>query len=76
MGLSTSRIVRQIPGEDKYYLTWCYSGTNDDHRVFNLVFDSDGNVLVDWHIAYNYDSEIPEDLREIDGVTDEEGNLS
>jgi hypothetical protein len=75
MGLSTSRIVRQIPGEDKYYLTWCYSGPHDDHRVFNLVFDSDGNVLVDWHIAYNYDGEISEDLREIDGVTDDNGNL-
>jgi hypothetical protein len=75
MGITPARIVRRIPGEDKYYLTWCYSGPHDDHRIFNLVFDSDGNVLVDWHIAYNYDGEDPEDLYKIDGVTDALGNL-
>ena len=75
MGCSTSRIVSRVPGEDQYYLTWCYNGPDVIHRIFNLVFDSDGNILVDWHIAYNYDYEEPEDLKYIDGVTDDSGNL-
>ena len=37
--------------------------------------DGDGNVLVDWHTAYDYSDEDPEDVKAIDGVVDEMGNL-
>mgnify|MGYP006987899267 FL=1 len=37
--------------------------------------DSDGNVLVDWQIAYDYSDEDPENVRFIEGVVDESGNL-
>ncbi|MEA3265813.1 MAG: hypothetical protein U9P42_02560, partial [Candidatus Fermentibacteria bacterium] len=73
MGMGTSFIVRPLPGSDEFYL--CWTDGYLEHRVFNLVFDSDGNVIVDWHIAYDYSDEDPEDVKYIDGVVDEEGNL-
>ncbi|MCK5036228.1 MAG: hypothetical protein KAS73_10075 [Candidatus Sabulitectum sp.] len=73
MSPGPSFIVRLIPGSDEFYL--CWTDGYLEHRVFNLVFDSDGNVIVDWHIAYDYSDEDPEDIKHIDGVVDEEGNL-
>ncbi|MCD4707638.1 MAG: hypothetical protein K8S62_07850 [Candidatus Sabulitectum sp.] len=73
MAPSKDFIVRQIPGSDQFYL--CWTDGYLEHRVFNLVFDSEGNVIVDWHIAYDYIDEDPEDVKNIDGVVDEEGNL-
>ncbi len=70
---SNSFIVRQLPGSNEFYL--CWTDGYLEHRVFNLVFDSDGNIVVDWHIAYDYSDEDPEDVKNIDGVVDEEGNL-
>jgi len=37
--------------------------------------DSDGNVLVDWQVAYDYSDEDPEDVKAIDGIVDDAGNL-
>lgn len=73
MAPSTSFIVRPLSGSDEFYL--CWTDGYLEHRVFNLVFDSDGNIVVDWHIAYDYSDEDPEDVRFIDGVVDDQGNL-
>lgn len=73
MYVSVSFILRQLPGTDEYYLSWTDSALDD--QVLCLLMDSDGNVLVDWHIAYDYSMEKPEDVNYIDGVTDNTGNL-
>ena len=75
MSYSIFRTLNKVPCKDEYFLTWTHNWGGGIHRVYNLVFDSEGNVLVDWHIAYNYDDEDPEDLYQIDGVMDEAGNL-
>jgi hypothetical protein len=66
-------ILEPLPVLDQFYL--CWSMGYDNNKIFNLVFDSDGDIIVDWHIAYDYSDEDPEDTRFIDGVTDEQGNL-
>ena len=73
MNVSTYFILRNLPGTDQYYLCW----TDGFYRkkIFNLLMDSNGNVLVDWHLAYDYSMEEPEDVKAIDGVVDETGNL-
>lgn len=73
MHVSTSYILRHLPGTEEYYLCW----TDGFYRrkIFNLLMDGDGNVLVDWHIAYDYSNEDPEDLGFINGIVDDEGNL-
>ncbi|MCD4708991.1 MAG: hypothetical protein K8S62_14770 [Candidatus Sabulitectum sp.] len=75
MAASTDFIVRKIPDENQYYLTWRYGTAPAVWRIFSFVFDSEGNTLTDWYIAYDYIDEDPEDIRNIDGVVDEEGNL-
>ena len=73
MAPSKSFIVRPLPGSDEFYL--CWTDGYLEHRVFNLVFNSDGDIIVDWHVAYDYSDEDPEDVSHIDGVVDEQGNL-
>ncbi len=73
MCISTSFILRNLPGTDQYYLCW----TDGFYRrkIFNLLMDGEGNVLVDWQVAYDYSDEDPEDLGFIDGIVDDVGNL-
>ncbi len=73
MDVSPSFILRRLPGTEEYYL--CWTDGYLEHKVFNLLMDGDGNVLVDWHTAYDYSDEDPEDVKAIDGVVDEMGNL-
>ena len=73
MCISTSFILRLLPGTDEYYL--CWTDGYLEHKVFNLLMDGAGNVLVDWHTAYDYSDEDPEDLGFIDGIVDDAGNL-
>ena len=73
MHVSGSFILRLLPGTEEYYL--CWTDGYWEHKIFNLVMDSDGNVLVDWHTAYDYSDEVPEDLGFIDGIVDDAGNL-
>ena len=40
-----------------------------------LVFDSNGNIVHTWQLAYDYSDEDPEDIQHMNGVTDDEGNL-
>ncbi len=73
MHVSGSFILRLLPGRDEYYL--CWTDGYWEHKIFNLLMDGDGNVLVDWSIAYDYSDEDPEDLGFIDGIVDDAGNL-
>lgn len=73
MDTSDDFIVEALPITDQFYL--CWSTGNGTNKIFNLVFDSEGNILVDWHVAYDYSDEDPEDTENIDGVSDDEGNL-
>ncbi len=74
MGLSTEFILRSLPGTDQYYLAWKDCGGVED-RIMFLLMNDNGDVLVDWAIAYDYADEDPENLPDIDGVVDSEGNL-
>jgi len=73
MYISTSFILRLLPGTDEYYLCWTDSALDD--QILYLLMNSDGNVLVDWQMAYDYSDEDPEDLGFIDGIVDDAGNL-
>ncbi|MCK5134058.1 MAG: hypothetical protein KAR40_18150 [Candidatus Sabulitectum sp.] len=73
MNTSDYFIVEPLAVPDQYYL--CWSSGYDINKIFNLVFDSDGNIIVDWHVAYDYSDEDPEDTKHIDGISDSEGNL-
>ena len=75
MAISTSFILRALPGSEVFYLCWTIGQNYGMNKVFNLVMDEDGNVLVDWHIGYDYSDEDPEDIDNIDGVVDAYGNL-
>ncbi|MCK5115897.1 MAG: hypothetical protein KAR44_04810 [Candidatus Aegiribacteria sp.] len=73
MVTSTHFILRNLPGADQYYLCWANGGSLQ--KIFYLLIDGDGNVLLDWQLAYDYSDEDPEDLKYIDGVVDDAGNL-
>jgi len=73
MDVSNSFILRPLPGSTEFYLCWSKAANID--QIYNLVMDEDGNILVDWHIAYDYSDEDPEDVLELHGVVDDEGNL-
>lgn len=73
MGVSGSFILRPLPGSEEFYL--CWTNGYSRNKVFNLLMDLDGNILVDWHTVYDYSDEDPEDVKAIDGVVDDDGNL-
>jgi len=73
MYISVSFILLHLPGTDEYYLCWTDSALDD--QILYLLMDSDGNVLVDWQVAYDYSDEDPEDVKAIDGIVDDAGNL-
>ena len=73
MDVSPSFILRPLPGSEEFYL--CWTDGYFEHKIFNLLIDGDGNVIVDWQVAYDYSDEDPEDVKAIDGVVDETGNL-
>ena len=68
-----TRILVPLPGSEAFYLLW-QNSMNVKH-LLNMIIDSNGDVLVDWHIAYDYTDENPQMLGALDGVVDEEGNL-
>ena len=73
MYISPHFIFEPLPGSDQFYLCWI---NGDLHKkIWYMVIDDDGNVLKDWEAAYDYSDEDPEDLRGLDGVVDDEGNL-
>lgn len=73
MDTSKSFVVGPILDTDHFYL--CWTDGYYENKIYNMVFDSDGEVVLDWHIAYDYTDEDPEDLDEMDGAVDDAGNL-
>jgi len=73
MKVSPDFILRPLPGSEEFYLCWRNSGAA--LQIWNMVIDSSGNIVVDWHMAYDYSDEDPEMLKDLDGAVDEEGNL-
>jgi len=73
MYISTHFILRRLPGSNQYYLCWTDSAIDD--QILYMLIDGDGDVLRDWQVAYDYSDEDPEDVKAIDGVVDETGNL-
>ncbi len=73
MDTSNDMVVEPLPVPDEFYLCWLNS--YDINKIFILVFDSSGEILIDWYLAYNYTDEDPEDLCEMDGAVDSTGNL-
>jgi len=74
MKVSPDFILRPLPGSEEFYLCWV-DGYGSALRIWNMVIDSFGNVVVNRHIAYDYSDEDPEMLKDMDGAVDEEGNL-
>ncbi len=69
----TSPIVVPTNSPNEFHLCWI--GQTVENKIFHLVFDSDGNIIHEWQLAYDYSDEDPEDLLYIDGVSDSNGNL-
>jgi len=73
LGISVDFSVEQIPGQDLYYLVWTDDG--QACQIVYLLMNGNGDVLVDWALAYDYSDEDPENLPHISGCTDSNGNL-
>ena len=73
MVVSTMMDLLPFPGNEKFYLIWVDGAAND--IVWYIVMDNDGNLLVETTAAYDHGDEDPEDVLNIDGVVDSEGNL-
>jgi hypothetical protein len=73
MYVSNSFILRPLPGSTEFYLCWTDSAQDD--QVLFLLMDENGNVLIDWQVAYDYSDEDPEQVQEVHGIVDDQGNL-
>ncbi len=71
--VSPSFVLRALPGNQEFYLAWCEG--YDINKIYFLIFDSNGDIINDWSVAYDYSDEEPEDILNIDGVVDNEGSL-
>jgi len=71
--VSPSFILRPLPGSEEFYLCWVNAGAA--LQIWYMVIDASGNVLKDWTVAYDHSDEDPEQIKGLDGVVDEEGNL-
>ena len=61
------------PVEGQFHICWI--GYAAEHKIFHQVSDSDGIVVHNWQLAYDYSDEDPEDLQYMDGISDDQGNL-
>ncbi len=73
MYVSLEFVLSNIPGTDLFYLVWTDNG--QDNQILFLLMNGNGDVIVDWAIAYDYADEDPEGLPFISGEADAEGNL-
>ncbi|MFO8183790.1 MAG: hypothetical protein R6U39_06400, partial [Candidatus Aegiribacteria sp.] len=73
MHITVHFILRRLPETNQYYLCWTDYGTDD--QILYMLIDGDGDVLRDWQVAYDYSDEEPEDVKYIDGIVDDAGNL-
>jgi len=62
-----------IPGGEQFYMIWI-AGSN--YKMLDYaVIDAAGDFVVEPVIAYDHRDEDPEQLKNLDGVVDSEGNL-
>ncbi len=73
MLVSTMMDLLPFPGNEKFYLVWVDSYYNE--ILWYIVMNNDGNLLVEPTAAYDHGDEDPEQLANVDGVVDSEGNL-
>ena len=73
MLVSTMMDLLPFPGNEKFYLVWVDSYYNE--ILWYIVMNNDGTLLVDPTVAYDHGDEDPEQLANVDGVVDSEGNL-
>ncbi|MCD4848808.1 MAG: hypothetical protein K8R76_11545, partial [Candidatus Aegiribacteria sp.] len=73
MVVSTMMDLLPFPDNEKFYLVWIDGAAND--IVWYIVMDNDGSLIVETTAAYDHSDEDPEDVLNIDGVVDSEGNL-
>jgi hypothetical protein len=73
MLVSKDMVLLPFPDHEKLYLVWVDSYYND--ILWYIVMDNDGSLLVEPTAAYDHGDEDPEQLANVDGVVDSEGNL-
>lgn len=61
------------PGNELFYLVWADYFTAK--KLWFTAFDAEGNLLMQPYMAYDYEDEDPQDVRNPEGVVDSEGNL-
>jgi hypothetical protein len=73
MVVSTMMDLLPFPGNEEFYLVWVDGGWQK--ILWYIVMDNDGSLLVEPTAAYDHGDEDPEQLANVDGVVDSEGNL-
>jgi hypothetical protein len=73
MYVTSTFTFNPLPGNEEFYLCWIDGNTYE--VIWFMLIDDEGNVLKDWEAAYDYTDEDPEQLLDLDGVVDDEGNL-
>ncbi len=73
MAVSKDMVLLPFPDHDQFYLVWRCSTTYE--ILWYIIMDNDGNLLVEPTAAYDHSDEDPEQLSNVDGVVDSEGNL-
>ncbi len=71
--VSKDMVLLPFPDHEKFYLVWRDSYLYK--KLLYVVFDNEGSLLVETTVAYDHSDEDPEQLANVDGVVDSEGNL-
>ncbi len=73
MDVSTDMVLLPYPGNEKFYLVWVDGYYSE--ILWYIVMNNAGTLLVEPTAAYDHSDEDPEQLANVDGVVDSEGNL-
>ncbi|MCK4506096.1 MAG: hypothetical protein KAW14_10800 [Candidatus Aegiribacteria sp.] len=73
MDVSTDMVLLPYPGNEKFYLVWVDGYYSE--ILWYIVMNNEGTLLVEPTAAYDHSDEDPEQLANVDGVVDSEGNL-
>ena len=71
--VSKDMVLLPFPDREKFYLVWRDSYLYK--KLLYIVFDNEGKLVVEPTVAYDHSDEDPEQLANVDGVVDSEGNL-
>ncbi len=73
MDVSKDMVLLPFPDHEKFYLVWADGWFRK--ILWYIVMDNAGTLLVEPTAAYDHSDEDPEQLANVDGVVDSEGNL-